>query len=382
MQITYPDYYKKFSCTADKCIDTCCAGWGIGIDNNTLYKYSRVKGAFGKRLRQEIDWQDKSFRQHGKRCAFLNNQNLCDIYTNLGEQGFCTTCRRYPRHIEEFENIREISLSMSCPEVAKIILESQEKITFIDKEKESPEETYEDFDFFLFDKLMDARSFLLKLLQNREYAIEYRMGIALGFTHDLQRRIQNQEIFQIDDLIEKYQTPHNMERLMRQLEKYRNKGKEKILLMDEMMEAWNRMEVLNAKFPKEVRESRRTLYERGNIWYQSQFQLFREQILNYPIILEKLMVYFVFTYFGGAVYDEDAYSKMKMAVLSTLYLREWMMAHWIQNGKKLTLPQMVEICYRYSRELEHSDFNLNTMEKMLAKEPLFSMKHFLTVIMN
>lgn len=33
------------------------------------------------------------------------------------------------------------------------------------------EESYEEFDFFLFDKLMDARSFLLEVLQNRNYPI-------------------------------------------------------------------------------------------------------------------------------------------------------------------------------------------------------------------
>ncbi|WP_075717832.1 flagellin lysine-N-methylase [Roseburia sp. 499] len=382
MQITYPDYYKKFSCTADKCKDTCCAGWGIVIDDNTLKKYRRVKGAFGKRLRQEIDWREKSFCQNAGRCAFLNHQNLCDIYTELGEQAFCDTCRRYPRHIEEFENLREISLSLSCPEVAEIILSCQEKVRFLTKEKKGAEETYEEFDFFLFDKLMDARSFILEVLQNRDYSIEHRIGIVLGFTHDLQRRIRNQEIFQIDELIEKYQTKGALERMQRELESYRESTREKILLMDEMMEALNRLEVLNQQFPAWVQESRRILYERGNIWYQSQMQFFREKVPEYRIILEQLMVYFVFTYFCGAVYDENAYTKMKMAVISTLFLREWMMAVWIKKGKQLEFSEIVELSYRYSRELEHSDLNLNTMEEMLGKDSLFSMKNLFTVLMN
>lgn len=382
MQITYPDYYKEFSCTADKCKDTCCAGWGIVIDDNTLKKYRQVKGAFGKRLRQEIDWKEKSFCQKAGRCAFLNQRNLCDIYTQLGEKAFCDTCRRYPRHIEEFENLREISLSLSCPEAAEIILGRKEKVSFLTGEKEASEESYEEFDFFLFDKLMDARSFLLEVLQNRNYPIEHRIGAALGFSHDIQRRILHQEIFRIDELIERYQAENAMERIGRKLENYRGSVREKILIMDEMMEALNRLEVLNPQFPELVRESRRILYERGNIWYQSQFQMFRENVSEYRIILEQLMVYFVFTYFCGAVYDENAYAKMKMAVISTLFLREWMMAAWIKRGKELNLSQIVELSYRYSRELEHSDLNLNTMEEMLGKDSLFSMKNLLTVLMN
>ena len=40
----------------------------------------------------------------------------------------CDTCRNYPRHIEEFESLREISLSLSCPEAARILLSQKEKV--------------------------------------------------------------------------------------------------------------------------------------------------------------------------------------------------------------------------------------------------------------
>lgn len=382
MQITYPDYYKKFSCVADQCVDTCCAGWSIVIDEGTLKKYRAVKGKFGKRLRRKIHWRDKTFCQREGRCAFLNEKNLCDIYTNLGEKGFCDTCRRYPRHIEEFENVREISLSLSCPEVAKIILGCDKRVEFITTEQEGREETYEDFNFFLFDKLMYSRSFILDLLQNREHSIEHRMGIALGFTHDLQRRIRNQEIFQIDELVEKYKKPEAIKVIETKLKGYQNKTKKKIILIDEMMVALNRLEVLNQEFPKMVCEARRSLYEQGDAWYEATLKTFQKEVTSYPVILEQLMVYFVFTYFCGAVYDENAYTKMKMAVLSTIFLKEWMLASWIQNENQLSLSQIVKISYSYSRELEHSDLNLNAMEKMLRKDELFSMENLLTVLMN
>ena len=49
------------------------------------------------------------------------------MYLNLGEKSLCRTCRQYPRHMEEFENVREASLSLSCPEVAKLLLSRKEK---------------------------------------------------------------------------------------------------------------------------------------------------------------------------------------------------------------------------------------------------------------
>lgn len=162
MEFTFPNYYKEFSCIAGSCPDICCAGWQIVIDNKTLKKYQHFKGPFHNRLHNDIDWKEHVFRQYNRRCAFLNEENLCDIYTEAGPKMLCDTCRNYPRHIEEFEGLREISLSLSCPEAARILLSQKEKVHFVTIEKEAAEETYDDFDYFLFTALMDTRDLLIK----------------------------------------------------------------------------------------------------------------------------------------------------------------------------------------------------------------------------
>ena len=141
MQYTIPDYYKEFTCIADKCEDTCCAGWKIVIDKISLNKYKHVKGKFWFTMLKSVDWIRGIFRQDKeKRCAFLNDCNLCEMYVNLGEKSLCKTCRLYPRHVEEFEDVREITLSVSCPEVARILMEKKEPVRFLTYEKEGEEE--------------------------------------------------------------------------------------------------------------------------------------------------------------------------------------------------------------------------------------------------
>lgn len=54
MKLRMPDYYKKFSCIADKCRDSCCIGWEIEIDNDTANKYQKAVGSFGEKLRNNI----------------------------------------------------------------------------------------------------------------------------------------------------------------------------------------------------------------------------------------------------------------------------------------------------------------------------------------
>ena len=124
MEVTIPHYYKRFRCIASECPDTCCAGWAIMIDDKTLKKYKKIRGTFGRKVRASVNWKEKSFRQRKGRCAFLNKENLCELYLEGGSDYFCRTCRRYPRHIEEFEDCREISLSLSCMAAARIILGS------------------------------------------------------------------------------------------------------------------------------------------------------------------------------------------------------------------------------------------------------------------
>ena len=50
MQYTVLHYYKEFTCTAGKCPDTCCAGWKIMIDKNSLRKYKKTKTIKKKKI--------------------------------------------------------------------------------------------------------------------------------------------------------------------------------------------------------------------------------------------------------------------------------------------------------------------------------------------
>ena len=200
MQITRPDFYKEFSCIAGACPDTCCAGWQIMIDEKSLKKYKKFKGTFRNRLHNDIDWSEQAFRQYDRRCAFLNEENLCDIYSEAGPDMLCDTCRKYPRHIEEFEGLREYSLSLSCPEAARIFLSHKNTISFVTREVPSKEETYEEFDYFLFTALMDTRDYLFSIIQDRSVPVKLRWQKLLVCAHDFQLALDKNELFQWEDI--------------------------------------------------------------------------------------------------------------------------------------------------------------------------------------
>ena len=90
MRYLKPHFYDQFVCTAGDCPDTCCAGWQIVIDEDSLERYGNEKSEFGKRLRNSIDWEEECFYQNNRRCAFLNDENLCDLYKELGPIPYVT----------------------------------------------------------------------------------------------------------------------------------------------------------------------------------------------------------------------------------------------------------------------------------------------------
>lgn len=50
----YPDFYKQFTCIGNDCLETCCAGWGIDLDQETLDYYNKLEDDFGQFIRQNL----------------------------------------------------------------------------------------------------------------------------------------------------------------------------------------------------------------------------------------------------------------------------------------------------------------------------------------
>lgn len=211
MRYTVPDYYKKFKCLASDCPATCCAGWQIMIDDKSLKKYASCPGIFGNRLVNSINWEEGRFKQYHSRCAFLNEQNLCDIHLEKGPDFLCRTCRRYPKHVEVYENEREISLSLSCPMVARLLLDKTDQAQFLTTEKvrkndgDHLQKNDDDFDEFLYSALQDCRSVLIAMAQNRNEVLNLRMAKILSLAHDVQNRIDSRQLFDTENVLERYQ---------------------------------------------------------------------------------------------------------------------------------------------------------------------------------
>ena len=128
-----PYFFDSFRCKASECTDSCCIGWEIDIDNVSLERYNAVQGEFGRRLHDNITTSDDCScfsLLEGDRCPFLNSDNLCDIYINLGEESLCNICTEHPRFYNEFAGRCEAGIGLCCERVCEIIFSDDKPLSF------------------------------------------------------------------------------------------------------------------------------------------------------------------------------------------------------------------------------------------------------------
>ena len=377
MRYLKPHFYDKFTCTAGKCPDTCCAGWQIMIDEASLDRYGKETGEFGTRLRNSIDWEEECFYQNDRRCAFLNEENLCDLYKALGPDALCGTCRMYPRHTEEYEGLRELSLSLSCPEAAKMILSCKEPVHFVEEEDDA-EDDFEDFDFMMFSQLEDTRDVLFSILQDRSLPLTLRMAATEQLAERYQICMEEQREYEIDGLLrecERHHKEHTLQEFVS--ESLSAKGVDAAALhqwdrQKEELQVLRGLERLRPEWDQVLDGAEKWLYGGGEKHYQHICEEFHKVYGSlsshkeeWENLGEQLLMFFVYTYFCGAVYDDMVCSKMELALFSVRWIQEFLMVRWLENGKILSMQDVEEISWRYAREVEHSDDNLNALEDWL-----------------
>lgn len=128
MKLYAPEYYKNFKCIADRCRHSCCIGWEIDIDDDTLGKYSCLEGGYGEVIKESIDGDGAPHFRLCKndRCPHLDGGGLCNIIKELGEGYLCDICREHPRFYNDTVRGKEAGLGLCCEEACRIVLSSDD----------------------------------------------------------------------------------------------------------------------------------------------------------------------------------------------------------------------------------------------------------------
>lgn len=171
MKLYAPKYYSSFTCIADRCRHSCCIGWEIDIDENTMKRYSELDHPYGTAVRNSIDYSEPPhFRLNpDDRCPHLDGRGLCRIISEIGEDHLCDICREHPRFYNVCARGRFVGLGLSCEEACRIILGSDSYNEFALVGDIPEESEISEFDsFFEIEKIYS-------ILSDRTQSYEHRL---------------------------------------------------------------------------------------------------------------------------------------------------------------------------------------------------------------
>jgi lysine-N-methylase len=376
-----PTYYRHFKCIASACTDSCCTGWEIDIDDETLEKYRAVKGDFGERLwsRIEIPEGDDGEPAHFRltecdRCPFLNERNLCDIYTNLGEDYLGYICTHHPRFYEWYVDGKEAGLGLVCEAAAELILEKTgypEFEVITDEAEADPEEAADE------DLQMERETEeMLFAMRDQLFRI---VKPETGTQQDEPTDTQEKHCFdrRTDELWQA------AERLQKEYDVFIFQEEEDALGEDDISPEENAAGALwsDTFWTEDYLTGLLDFYLGLEInapqWKEllldlcsclpellKQREAFLQAYADHVYEYEQLLIYFLYRYFMKSRYDDDLCGKISFALISTGMIQLVDLYCWLRKGE-LSRKDQIDICKMYAKEIEYDEENVEEISHFM-----------------
>lgn len=328
MEIIKPNYYDDFSCLAGSCPATCCAGWEVVIDEKALQYYDTVKGDIGSLIRNamvEIDG-DICFGLRDGNCRMLRPDGLCEIQKELGHDALCRSCALFPRFITEVGLRREIGISISCPEAARLILTAKEPFALRRELTEEPMTALHEISPA---RIMLTRTLCadaLKLAQDDSLPFPGRCHAVAALAASAMRQKSAATAASSGGL------EHFCKALYRTIEK---------------------LEPLQPEFQQKLLHSL-TRPLSGCGW--------DAPLTECPLLWQQLLCYGIYKYIPRAMFDGAIWPAAVFALMLPLLLRQLIWTEGVQN-----VDALLRLVWSLSRELEHSEENMASLWKAFSR---------------
>ena len=311
MKLIKPSYFDTFCCIADRCPDSCCKEWDVLVDEEKAALYRSLPGDLGDRLRQVLKDEDGDIYMtiENRRCPMWREDGLCRIQAELGEEALCKTCRDFPRLTHDYGDFMEYGLELSCPEAARIILNTPEPV-FVTQEfphGEPPE--YDPTDMEI---LLRTRETARKILSDTSRSVGEVLELLCVYAYQAQAELNGCEIppFGNEDFLLDYSR------------KCARPGD-----MAQMLDFFKGLEILTPEWATHLESPSPPPWETP------------------PPTLAR---YFVDRYWLQAISDFDLVSRVKFAVVSCLVI-------------KTLGGNIVQTAELYSKEIENSIENVEAI---------------------
>jgi lysine-N-methylase len=372
VKMIYPSYIDKFQCIGGKCEDSCCIGWDIDIDKETFKKYHKVtdeamKKMFQKNVHNNQYCTNKDL-DYGriklgktKRCPFLDDENYCLIQGKFGEDYLSSVCTQFPRVLNKIDDYYEISLDAACPEAARIILGSKEKIEFKESEKslgkyimsgvlDTRSSEFKDTPIKYFKEIRD---FSIKIIQNRNLNFSCRLYVLGDFLNELEDIESNE----IKEFIREYDIEN-------EAKSYKRESMNYVLQVSFLKNVLDSLDILNENDSHKFKKYTKEIMEGYNIKdnehvienkdeYINAFEKYTEEYIeSNSYIFESYIVNFIYNNLFPFSESDCMFDGYILLLFRYSLMRFYLVGKYIYNGKD-SVEDMVEFIQLFAKAVEH-----------------------------
>lgn len=349
-------YMESFHCVGGDCPDTCCRDWEVVLDPETAACYRTVPGRLGEEIRAamtELDGEPCFFLRDGL-CPMLNEQGLCRIQLELGEEHLSRSCGLHPRFAEEYGARREWCLSMACPEAVRLLLAQDSPLTITETVTDEAVTSCNDLDPRLFFALTAARKVAFSLAQDRTVPWQMRLSRLLAYGVSLQKALDGRRLGRLDTVTARYAAGR--------FPPLRPGADPDAAIR--ALAALERLEPINSRWPQLLEAALDAPVSADDR------RRFTEAMAPLAHVWEHLLFYFLYRYFLKAVNDRRLLPRIQLAALGVLSIRQMALARFSAGG--CGEDGLIDLIHRFSREVEHSEDNLSALLGSLETDPALS----------
>lgn len=383
MKLRVPHYYKDFVCIASKCKDNCCiGGWEIDIDDETANYYLNLEGEFGDILRASIGRTDEyCFKLKDGKCPFLDNENLCEIYKNLGEDKMGVVCTQFPRFTEYYGSIKETGIGLACEEAERIIFTDRKPFSMDIEDIDEEEVIDTEYDNVLANYLFKVRDLLFKMIDNESISLHNKMIYMIEIGKHIQDLVNENNTEEIQNIINLLQQ-NNYEALQLDKQNINTDENSSMYEVESILNAYSELEILNEQWQYYLNDMYDMLHseDMSPADYSVLVKEFTEYIKDRNYEYSNMLKYFVFRYFMKASYDHDVFGKLQLSVTNYFVIRDMDIVKWLKNNREFSFEDRIETVHIFSREVEYSEYNLEVLAEEFIFDDIFKVENLIALL--
>ena len=386
----YPKYLKEFKCIGGECEDSCCIGWDIDIDKITFRQYYKVKDQEMKKMFQknvhnneycqapDVDYGKVKLKKD-KRCPFLDECNYCIIQSKLGEEYLSNVCTSFPRILNKIDGYYEMSLDVSCPEAARILLLKEEGIEFeeneetlgkhiISSEIDTKSKEFKNLPIKYFKEIRDLS---IKIIKNRKFDLNRRLYILGEFINELEEELK----YNYENVL-KFIKEYDINSVKDPYEKDDFSYLLQVDFFKKTMKYLNTLNEVDSLLFKDYTKKVMTgfnfeddnISKYANIYIEAFEEYSKEYMIKNSFIFENYLVNFIYNYMFPFSENQSVFDGYIMLLMRYSFIRFYLVGKYIVN-KNESKEEIVRFIQVFSKSIgHHRNYLVNLLKYIKEKE--------------